>query len=124
MKLIIRGKLPSLNDYTNECRLDRYAGASMKKQVENLIGVSIRLSHILPVKPPIILHYRWYEKDMRRDFDNITFAQKFVQDALVRNGIIPDDNRKIIPKATHEVLLDKKNPRIEVEIEEIRKEKA
>ena len=34
-KIEIPFRLPSLNQYINECRKNRYAGASMKKNVEN-----------------------------------------------------------------------------------------
>lgn len=34
MKLEIPYKLPSLNQYINECRKNRYAGATMKAEIE------------------------------------------------------------------------------------------
>lgn len=67
-------------------------------------------------KYPISLEIAWYEPDMRRDADNIQFAVKFIQDALVDIGILQNDSRKYINKISHEVLVDRKNPRIEVKI--------
>ena len=46
----------------------------------------------------------------------ITFATKFIQDSLVRTGILEDDSRKYINQVNHSVFTDKQNPRIEVEI--------
>ena len=34
MRIEIPMKLPSLNQYINECRKNRYAGASMKAEIE------------------------------------------------------------------------------------------
>lgn len=65
---------------------------------------------------PIKLNINWYEMDNRRDIDNITFATKFIQDSLVRVGILEDDSRKYINQVNHTVFTDKENPRIEVEV--------
>lgn len=37
-KIEIPFRLPSLNQYINECRRNKYAGANMKKNVEKDIG--------------------------------------------------------------------------------------
>lgn len=56
------------------------------------------------------------EKNKRRDVDNITFATKFIQDALVKQGIIIDDSQKYINQLRHDVKVDKEYPRIEVQL--------
>lgn len=64
--------------------------------------------------------YRWYEKDKRRDLDNVSsFGRKVIQDALVYTGVIQNDGWKEITGFSDEFYVDKKNPRIEVEIEEV-----
>jgi len=55
-------------------------------------------------------------KNKRRDVDNITFATKFIQDALVKQGIIIDDSQKYINQLRHDVKVDKEYPRIEVQL--------
>ena len=45
-----------------------------------------------------------------------TVATKFIQDSLVRTGILEDDSRKYINQVNHSVFTDKENPRIVVEI--------
>lgn len=67
-------------------------------------------------KYPVQLNITWYEPNDRKDIDNITFATKFIQDSLVRTGILEDDSRKYINQVNHTVFTDKDNPRIEVEI--------
>ena len=69
-------RLPSLNQYINECRKNKYAGANMKKNVEKDIGWYINL---LPeYKNPIKIHFIWVEENKRRDLDNVCFAKKFI----------------------------------------------
>lgn len=117
MKFTIKGKLPNLNDYITECRGNKYSANKMKASVENVIVFYIKLAKLRPVTNyPVKLKITWYEENMRRDIDNVTFATKFIQDAMVKAGIITNDGQKQINALEHEVLIDRKNPRIEIEI--------
>ncbi len=74
----------------------------------------------LRITNPVRMTYRWYEKDRRRDLDNVSsFGRKVIQDALVDTGVIQNDGWKEITGFSDEFYVDKKNPRIEVEIEVI-----
>lgn len=74
----------------------------------------------LRITRPVRMIYRWYEKDRRRDLDNVSsFGRKVIQDALVDTGVIKNDGWKEITGFSDEFYVDKKNPRIEVEIEEV-----
>lgn len=117
-KFIITGRLPGLNEYTSQNRTNAYAGANMKKKAEKQVTQALMFHGIHPAHTPVFLKYVWYEKDNRRDQDNISFAQKFIQDAMVSYGVIPDDSRKYVVGSSHQILTDKMNPRIEVTIEE------
>ena len=87
-------KLPSLNDYIRECRANRYAGADMKKRLEQDIGLFVRS---LPrFTNPVTITFVWQEGNKKRDFDNIAFAKKFILDALVKEGKLRDDNRRCV----------------------------
>ena len=120
MKLVIYTSLPGLNDYTLACRGNKYAAASMKKRAEEMIQWHIRSQlKNWQTEKPIYLKYLWVEKDRRRDKDNVAFARKFVQDALVKSGTIPNDGWKNIVGFEDAFEVDKKNPRIEVEIVEV-----
>lgn len=89
----------------------------MKAQNEKIVIYHIRKAKLQKVTGyPVTLKITWYEKDRRRDIDNITFATKFIQDALVKEKIIVDDSQKYICKIEHEVLVDKNNPRIEISL--------
>lgn len=121
IKFVIKGKLDGLNEYIRACRANRYKGAEMVKKNERLVMAyilqAVNFGEVYEVKNyPIKLNINWYEMDNRRDIDNITFATKFIQDSLVRTGILEDDSRKYINQVNHSVFTDKENPRIEVEI--------
>ena len=93
----------------------------MKKKNERLIMAyilqAVNFGEIYEIKKyPVQLNITWYETNDRKDIDNITFATKFIQDSLVRTGILDDDSRKYINQVNHSVFTDKENPRIEVEI--------
>ena len=88
----INMKLPSLNDYTRACRSNAYVANEMKRTVET--GISFFLRPLPRYEVPVVINFTWIEKDKRRDLDNVAFAKKFILDAMVRRGIIPDDSQK------------------------------
>lgn len=94
----IKMKLPSLNDYVNICRRNRYESASFKKKIERQIS---RFLEELPAfRRPVQIHFHWIEKDSRRDLDNIAFAKKFILDAMVKAGKLEDDNQNHVTAFT------------------------
>lgn len=116
MKFTIQGRLDGLNDYISANRANRFKGAQMKKDNEELVMLSVKEKKI---KKPVKITFRWYEKNSRRDMDNIAFAKKFILDALVKKGVLQDDGWKWVKGFTDEFFIDKGNPRIEVEMEEV-----
>lgn len=96
----VHAKLPSLNDVIDKDRTCRYAGASYKREVENIIAryiiKALESGELRPVSTPCTIQFLWHEKNRRRDVDNVQSAQKFVLGAMVRCGVIPDDNRKYV----------------------------
>ena len=94
MKLVINYKMPSLNQYINECRKNRYAGANMKAKIEKDLAWYI---NTLPTyKKPVKIHFHWIEGNKKRDLDNVCFAKKFILDAMVKCGKLKDDNRNFV----------------------------
>ena len=51
--------------------------------------------------------------------DNVAFATKFIQDALVVSGIFPDDSQKYIKELHHTLEVQKGIYMVTVKIEEI-----
>lgn len=123
--LTIKGQLSNLNDYTKACRTNRYAGANMKRKNEQIIKVYIKKQlRDVHIKGKVKLSFRWYEPNKKRDLDNLCFAKKFILDALVSNGTIIADSWKCVVGFTDEFYIDKDNPRIEVDIEEVEYEQS
>ena len=116
MKFEIDMKLPSLNDYIYVCRSNKYQGAKYKSKIEQEIG--LYLINMPRFDNPIKIHFHWIEGNKKRDLDNICFAKKFILDALVSNGIIIADGWKGVIGFTDSFFVDKKNPRVEVDIKE------
>lgn len=118
--LIINGDLPSLNEYTkaNRSKWGQALGAQMKRDAEKLISLYIKAQKLTDVSytRPVRLDFRWYMENGRKDPDNVCFAKKFILDALVRNGVLENDNFAHIKGFTDEFFIDKENPRIEIDI--------
>ncbi len=119
MRFVIKGKLTGLNEFIRANRGNRYQGNECKQSNQWYVQLAIRNAKLPKVKNyPIKLQIAWYEPNLRRDIDNITFATKFILDALVKEKIIADDSQKYVASISHDVGLDRKNPRIEIEIKE------
>jgi Holliday junction resolvase RusA-like endonuclease len=119
MKLTIPGRLPGLNEITDAARGNRYASAKMKKEYTELVAWCAKAAR-LPRMEKIDLAITWYEPNKRRDKDNIMAGQKFILDGLVQAGVIANDGWKQIGDITHRFRVDKANPRIEVELIEVK----
>ena len=119
-KFTIRGTLPGLNEYIEQERRHRQAGAKLKKQCECVVMHALRSLGKLQIEKPVYMIYHWYEKDRRRDKDNISsFGRKVIQDALVRARILQNDGWENIIGFEDRFEVDKRNPRIVVEIMEV-----
>lgn len=117
----IPGTLPSVNDYTNANRRNPYKGARMKKDTEDVIIWSIKAAKVKPMDAPVHVHITFVEPNMRRDKDNIIGSQKFILDALVKAGVLGDDNWKWIgndddPGLSYAFMVNPRNSRVVVEI--------
>lgn len=119
MKLIIPGRLPGLNDMTDAARRNRYESAKMKREYTDLVAWCAKSAR-LPRFERVDLIITWYEPNMKRDKDNIMAGQKFILDGLVQAGVLSNDGWKQIGKVIHDFKIDRQNPRVEVELIEIK----
>lgn len=119
--LTIPGTLNNLNDYIAAERANRHKGAKMKANNGNIVAVAIKQClRGVRIEKPVYMEYSWFEKNKRRDLDNISsFGRKVIQDALVDAAVLKDDGWKYIAGFSDSFEVDKKNPRIEVLIKEI-----
>lgn len=128
LQLCFHDRLPGLNEFIYANRKSKFAGDNFKKNDQNFIAWQIRQQlKGFRVDGPVFMKYRWYEKDRRRDLDNISsYGRKVIQDAMVQCKILPDDGWKYITGFSDEFYVDKKWPRIEVELwqEQPKKQKS
>lgn len=123
-EFIINKKLPSLNDIIRWNRAGAYVGARHKKEIDELIGHSIRKAvksgTLHKPKGAVIISIEWTEADKRRDADNIIAGgTKFICDALVDNKVLIDDNRRFVKGFYHKIV-DGKEYKIKVELIDIK----
>lgn len=122
MKLTINAKLPSLNEYQNACRANKYKGANMKREIEETIGWFIKNAKargtLHATDKPCKYRFIWHEMTYKRDPDNICSARKFIFDAMQKQGIIPKDSRRYVRGFTDE-FVDSDIDFVEIEIEEV-----
>lgn len=124
--LTIPGRLDGLNNYTAANRMNYQKGGRMKKANEEMIIWYIREQLAgVHINGPVLIYYRFYEPNRKRDNDNIlSCASKFVQDSLTKTHVLQDDTQKCIPHFYFDTFVDKENPRIEVRITELSKDQA
>lgn len=120
MKFIISGRLPGLNEVIGASRYNRFAGAKQKREATDLCRFHIIAQNVQKISAPVMVHFTWYERDRRRDCDNVATGAKFILDALVEQKILPNDNRKWVRGISHLFPEpDPLKPRIEVTVTEI-----
>lgn len=116
-RLTIPGRLPGLNEYTSACRSSHMAGAAMKQESQDIVLWAIRSKmRQVHFEKPVFLLFTFYERDRRRDRDNVaSYARKVIQDALVKAGTLEDDGWDHVTGYLDAFKIDSKNPRIVVE---------
>jgi crossover junction endodeoxyribonuclease RusA len=113
MKLIINYIPPTINKYIG--RTNRWEYQEDKKECHRIIKEACK--GIEPCYTSCKMKITYYFKDkIRRDPSNF---DKMLLDGLVEAKIIKDDNYGVIKEFTTVGMVDKENPRTEVEIEEV-----
>lgn len=128
-KLEVKGFDSGLNEVIGkriyDFRTKKYRNTEKAKN-DKLFCNAIRFSKDLKGKKidkPIVIHYKFYCKNKRRDRLNIAAAaDKSFQDALQLTNVIKNDGFDDVLNVTFDFDLDKDNPRILIEIEEVKEE--
>jgi Holliday junction resolvase RusA-like endonuclease len=126
-KVIISGKnhgnhtAPGWNDKIAASARHPLQGARMERDFVMVCANAIRMQlKDVKIKVPVSIRYVFYEADRRRDLGNIDYIDKPFCDALQVAGYLKNDGQNEIKKLTFELgETDKKNPRIEIFVEEI-----
>lgn len=107
-----------LNEYTGLQRSHYYTGARAKKEQTWMVEQCIVAAGIVPYKCAVEVGITWIEGRQRngavRDIDGVRFGAKFILDALVNQGIIPDDSPRYVRHIFDQFKYNEKNPRIQV----------
>lgn len=97
---------------------------SVKAENDKICVWAIRTSRVLrntKITKPIVIHYKFFWANMRMDRMNIASAfDKSFEDALQKCGVLQNDGWNNVINTTSDFAIDKKNPRVEVLIEEIK----
>jgi len=97
----VPGPLPGANDIV---RKHWRVYTNLKKQWGAVVGYALMAAKIQPLALAHI-SFEWHEpvrqRKQRRDPDNIIFGEKFVLDAIVVCGILPDDGMDEVLSLTH-----------------------
>jgi len=121
-RFTIEGRLPGLNDFKSSARgRPWWACQKAKQEAMNRVMWDLRRFQVPHFVVPVTIRIREVEPNARRDRDNVSGgASKVILDAMKHLGIIKNDSRKWVLDCRHDTTqIDKKNPRIEVEIEEV-----
>jgi Holliday junction resolvase RusA-like endonuclease len=111
-----------LNDYISAERTNRFKAAKIKADMETQVHAGLKdaakKGTLHSHKEPCELWICFVEPNRRRDLDNISFATKAIQDAMVKVGVFPDDSAKFIQLLHYTVAYDPEDPRIVITIRE------
>lgn len=106
----------NLNQYRNT----HYRVLHVAKEEYSLL-MKPKVQHLPTFTNPIHIHYKVFVSSaVKSDVMNwVAVIDKFFQDVLVREHKLLDDNYTYVPKVTCEFGgIDRKSPRLEIEIEE------
>jgi Holliday junction resolvase RusA-like endonuclease len=117
----IPGTLPGLNEVTQANRTHWAKGAEQKKTLTDGIAWVLRDQARSMTRQIGLADYTftWYERNRKRDPDNIASATKYIMDSLQSAGIISNDGWRNVRSISHRFAVDKDKPRVEICIAEV-----
>lgn len=101
-------KLPTLNEYINAERRNRFIAAKIKKEATNKIKLLTRAQTRKKLHRMYDLEITWTVTDKRVDSDNIFFSIKFILDGIVESGVLISDSRKYVRNISHKIVMGDK----------------
>ena len=111
-------ELPDLNSYNKASRstYGKILANNIKQKTQRDILFCLPAKQ-KPLLTPVRASFFWTVKDKRKDPDNIAFAVKFIFDALVKKGILYDDNLNKVAEIHHYFRVDRKDVGVTVMLE-------
>lgn len=128
-RVFIEGPLPGLNKFIASAkengsrrgrkgrRFNKYA--AIKKHWMEMIDLVCKAQGIRPVTGPASFRFTWFEKDRRRDPDNLAAGgRKLILDGFVKAGVLQGDGWRHVREWTDDfqIARDARRPGVLVEI--------
>lgn len=112
----INGTLSGLNELIAANRKYWATGNKLKRRNMDIVKTAIYESGLNGCKcrEPEEIYFYWYEKNQKRDKDNIASAKKYILDAMIETGLIKNDGWKNVEGFKDRFEIDKDKPRVEV----------
>ena len=82
-----------------------------------MVAVYCRQQRLPKITHLVEIYITYYEKDKRRDVDNVYSSSKYILDGMVNAGVLPRDSQKWVRDVKSSIEYDKANPRVRVLIE-------
>jgi Holliday junction resolvase RusA-like endonuclease len=115
--LILDGELPALNEIIAASKTHWSRYSRVKRGNTQIVALECRAQKLKPVDAPVDVIFKHYRPNKKKDPDNVAGgAQKAILDGLVKARILPDDTMRYISSLHHYFEIDRKKPRIEVQI--------
>lgn len=119
IRIVLPRTYGSLNEYIRACRKSPFAGADMKSTDEIWTCYCIKSQNVPEIPDdwlPLRFSFFFAEKNMKRDFDNISgYAHKIIFDAFQKT-IIPEDNWNVVGCISDTFAVDAAAPRVEITV--------
>jgi hypothetical protein len=113
--------LPQLNDVTRATKRHWAAYAKLKADTTEAVKVLARVQNMTVVRGRYHVRCNWYPPNRRVDGDNLAHAIKYILDGVVAARRVEGDNYKWVSGIQHEFHPpDKSNPRVIVELTEVK----
>lgn len=114
----VPGELPTMNEIIAKSKQHYAVYSKLKKKFTELVVYqSAGMAEI--GKADFV--FTWYCKNQRKDPDNIAAGgTKMILDGLVEAGVMENDGWGQVNSLTHIFRVDKQDPRVEVEIFEVK----
>nr|DAQ56854.1 MAG TPA: crossover junction endodeoxyribonuclease [Caudoviricetes sp.] len=112
----IKGNLAGLNELIAANRKCWATGNKLKRKNMDMVKAAIYEAGLRGCKcrEPVGINFYWYEKNKKRDKDNIASAKKYILDAMIEAGLIRNDGWKNVEGFKDRFDIDKDDPKVMV----------
>lgn len=112
-RFVIPGRFPSLNEFY---RMNRWEQARVKRECDERVAWAAKAARVRPAVGRVMYSVTWHEANRKRDLDNVAFGKKFIQDGLVKAGVLRNDTGREIAGFADSFAYDPDDPRVVVDV--------